>query len=160
MSGRDIVAVDTFNLSSLLEMATPEELKAAGVRATLEPSLVIEDFAEGWEKEWFEKGNGRKTFKLRSPRFQPPVGARLGLEIQSEKKTRLYLSLEKEKHNYRHTLEVEGGGDWQQIVLSPADFKMKDESLEVWEGLDMVIALSGGMQWDEVELRNLKWIQP
>lgn len=160
VSGRDIVAVDTFNLSSLLEMATPEELKAAGVRATLEPSLVIEDFAEGWEKEWFEKGNGRQTFKLRSPQFQPPPGSGLGIEIRSNQSGRLHLSLEKEKETYRHTIEVVGGSDWQQIVLSPADFKMKDESLEVWEGLDMVIALSGGMAWNEVKLRNLRWIQP
>jgi hypothetical protein len=34
----------TFHVSSLLQLATPNDLKTAGIRATLKPLLLIEDF--------------------------------------------------------------------------------------------------------------------
>ena len=42
---------DRFNLSSRMAMISPDELAAADVRATMEPSLMIEPFADDWEKE-------------------------------------------------------------------------------------------------------------
>jgi len=90
VKGRDIVNSDTFNLSSVLEMVTPDELKTAGVKATEKPSLVIEEFTEGWEKEWFEKGQKiRKTFKLKSPQYEASPESKLGIEVQSNKQARL-----------------------------------------------------------------------
>ena len=137
-------------------MVTPDELKAAGVKATLKPSLVIEDFAEGWEKEWFEKGNGGKAFKLRSPQFQPRPGSGLSIEIRSSQSGRIHLSLEKEKETYRHTIDIEGNDAWERVVLSPADFTMKETPLPEWKGVDIVITPAGA--WDEFDLRDLRWI--
>ena len=48
-----LYTANSFNLSSLLQVATADELNAAGVRATLEPSRLIEDFEGDWEQEWF-----------------------------------------------------------------------------------------------------------
>ena len=48
-----VYSADTFNLSSELHMHSPEDLTSAGVKATLKPSLLIESFDDGWEKEWF-----------------------------------------------------------------------------------------------------------
>ncbi|MDP4991386.1 MAG: transglycosylase domain-containing protein, partial [Marivita lacus] len=54
--GGPVLSSDTFNLSSLLRMVTPDQLKAAGVKAIEKPGLVIEDFQGEWEKEWFGRG--------------------------------------------------------------------------------------------------------
>ena len=40
----------TFNLSSTMQMVSPEQLKAAEVQATLKPSLVIETFEDDWRE--------------------------------------------------------------------------------------------------------------
>ena len=84
-------------------MVTADELKAAGVEADEKPSLLIEDFAEGWEKEWFAKGQkSLKTFRLKSPQYQSPTNSKLGLEVRSDKKGRMQLGMEKEKDRYHH----------------------------------------------------------
>jgi len=93
--GGPVLSSDTFHLSSLLRMVTADELKAAGVEANETPSLLIEDFAEGWEKEWFGKGQkSLKTFRLKSPQYQAPSNSKLSIEIQSDKKGRMQLSME------------------------------------------------------------------
>ncbi|MFT5470839.1 MAG: hypothetical protein ACI8UO_005970 [Verrucomicrobiales bacterium] len=35
---------------------------------------------------------------------------------------------------------------------------MKENPLEEWEGVDIVITPAGA--WDEFDLRDLRWIQP
>ena len=49
----NVYTTEVFNSSTLIQIATPEELAAAGVEATLKPSLVIESFEDDWEKKWF-----------------------------------------------------------------------------------------------------------
>jgi len=78
---------DQFNLSSLTAMVMPEELKAAGVQATLKPSLTIESFKGDWEKEWFTYRPAewaRKTHKIYDPQWAAPEGAKLSLEVRCE----------------------------------------------------------------------------
>ncbi|MHC4285373.1 MAG: hypothetical protein ACYSWZ_20725, partial [Planctomycetota bacterium] len=45
-----IYTAKSFNVSSLLQIATPNELMRARTRATLKPSLLIESFEGDWEK--------------------------------------------------------------------------------------------------------------
>jgi hypothetical protein len=48
-----IYTVENFNISSPIQVATSEQLKAAGVKSTLKQSLVIETFEADWKKDWF-----------------------------------------------------------------------------------------------------------
>ena len=158
--GRDIVTSDTFNLSSVLEMVTPDQLVAADVKATEKPSLVIEDFQDEWQKDWFtSRANRLKTFKLSSPQYQAPPNGQLALEVQTEQKGRMQLILEREKKSYSYAIQLEGESNWQQVVLSTSDFKNRDgESPEDWNNLDIAISIPGGWQWSDLKMRELKWI--
>ncbi len=160
-SRAEILTSDTFNLSSLLRMATSKQLKASGVKATEKPSLVIESFQDGWEKEWFPRGQqGRATFKLRSLQYQAPPDARLGIEIRSGKTGRLMLGIEKGKDRYHHSIKLNGDSTWHQVVLSPSDFKKgKGGSPKGWDDLNISISPTAVLDWDEFELRNLRWIK-
>lgn len=158
--GGPVLSSDTFHLSSLLRMVTPDELKAAGVEANETPSPLIEDFAEGWEKEWFAKGQkSLKTFRLKSPQYQSPPNSKLGIEVRSDKKGRMQLGMEKEKDRYHLSIMIEGDSTWQQIVLSPSDFKTRSgETPKSWDGLDIVITPPASWAWEDLQLRNLTWI--
>ena len=158
--GGPVLSSDTFHLSSLLRMVTADELKAAGVEADEKPSLLIEDFAEGWEKEWFAKGQkSLKTFRLKSPQYQSPTNSKLGLEVRSDKKGRMQLGMEKEKDRYHHSIMIEGDSTWQKIVLSPSDFKKRTgEAPEDWTDLDIIITPTGTLEWQNLKMRNLTWI--
>jgi len=158
--GGRIVSSDTFNLSSLLRMASADQLKAAGVKASTKSNLLIEDFQGDWEKEWFAKGaNGRRTFKLRSPQYQAPPHSRLGLEVQSDKKGRVQLGMEIEKDSFNYTISMDGDSQWQQVVLSPSDFRSKNgETLKDWNDVDVVISIPRDWTWQDLEMRNLTWL--
>jgi len=54
----------------------------------MKPSTIIEDFADGWQKEWFTKQPSewaRTTLKLGDETWQAPPGARLALDVRSTK---------------------------------------------------------------------------
>ena len=126
---------DAFDLSSLLTTVTPEALQSAGVQATLEPSLIIEDFTDGWEKEWFRYPRddwAASTHKLRAERWKPPHGARLSLEVQSESPNRLVVLID----SFAADVELSGGAKWQEVHLTPADFEnFNGESITTWDGI-------------------------
>jgi hypothetical protein len=159
--GGPILSSKTFNLSSLLRMVAADELKKAGVKASEKTDLVIEDFQGEWEKEWFGRGqNSRKTFKLKSPQYHAPPNARLSIEVQSDEKGRIMLGMEKENDRYHHAVLIEGDSTWQKVVLTPSEFKKRSgESPENWDGLDIVISLPAGWEWDDLKMRNLRWVQ-
>ena len=159
--GGPVLSSDTFNLSSLLRMVTPDQLKAAGVKAIEKPSLLIEDFEGEWEKEWIARGqSSKKTFKMRSPQYQAPPDARLGIEIRSDKTGRIMLGMEKEKERYHYSIKLNGDSEWQQVLLSPSDFKnQKAETLKDWHSVDIVITPATALGWGDLRLRNLKWIR-
>jgi len=160
-AGRQLVSSDTFNLSSLIRMVSADGLKGANVKATVKNDLVIEDFKEDWQKEWFtSRANRLKTFKLSSPQFQAPPKSQLALEVQADKKGRMQLILEREKKSYSYAIELNGASVWQQVVLSTPDFQNKaGASPTDWSNLDIVISLPGGWDWSDVNLRELKWIR-
>jgi hypothetical protein len=128
-------SANSFNLSSLMQVARPEQLTSAGARATLSSSTVIEDFDAGWEKEWFTYRPAewaRTTNKLNSDLWQAPPGARLAISVQSDEPNRLVVMLD------THAAEVQlaGSPSPQQIILRPDSFKNHEgESLSNWSGV-------------------------
>lgn len=165
-----------FNLSSRMETATPDQLKAAGVKATLKPSLVIETFEGDWEKEWFTyrpKEWGRTTHKLYDPKWAAPKGAKLAFDVLSENPNKLVVGLD----NYAAEMDLAGGAGWQTLVLSASDFKdasggamtgwagirslrlaAKDRLASKKDGKEQVLQLGAAWQGPDPKFRNLRWV--
>lgn len=128
-----IYTTKSFNLSSLLKMVTAEELQSAGVQATRTPTLVIEDFQDDWQRDWFNYRPpewARSTHKLRDDTRKAPPGARLSLTVQSAEPNILVVLID----DHAAEVQLTGGGEWQTILLEPADFHNgSDEPLKNWE---------------------------
>jgi hypothetical protein len=126
---------EQFNISSLLQQVTPAALQSAGVKATLQPSRVIETFGPGWEKEWFTyrpEDWARRTHKVNDPQWAAPEDARLALGVRSEEANDLVVGLDDSAALVRLT----GGKAWQEIVLKPSDFRnATGEARTDWAGL-------------------------
>lgn len=126
---------ESFNLSSLMFMTTADELKAAGVRSTLESSLMIEDFEDDWEKEWFSyRPNewARSTHKIYDGRWNAPEGAKLNLQVSAVEANKLVIRLD----DYAAEVILEGGSDSEAIELTAKDFTNGNgEPLESFEGI-------------------------
>lgn len=122
----------SFNVSSLLQVASSEQLFQSGVKATLTPTSEIEDFNSGWEKDWFTyrpQDWARTTNKLTADIWKAPPGARLVLSVQSDERNRLVVLLD----NYAAEIQLAGGDSHQQVVLQPADFKdYEGQPLTTW----------------------------
>ena len=167
---------ETFNLSSMVQMVTPDQLKAAGVGASLRPSLMIETFGGDWEKEWFTykpEGWARRTHKVYDDQWKAPVNAKLALEVRSAKPNKLVVGIDQ----YATEVQLLGRVQWQQIVLSTQNFisttgdtlpdwkDIKELRLDSQESLrakrgDTAKPLTLGAAWKgtKPECRNLCWI--
>jgi hypothetical protein len=167
-----------FNLSSRMLVATPAQLKSAGVQATTKPSLLIENFEKDWQKEWFTydltDNWARKTHKLHDPQWQAPAGAKLALEVRCEQPHKLVIGLD----DYAAEIRVTGENDWQSIVLQSADFRnAAGVSLTDWKGIkelrlepqetlrgkidgkEKSVTLGASWQGPKPEFRNLRWVR-
>jgi hypothetical protein len=124
-----------FNLSSRLAMATPAQLTAAGVKATAQPSRLIEAFAPGWQKEWFTyESTGawpRRTHKIYDDRWPAPSAAKLALEVRSAQANKFVIGID----SYAAEVALRGGSEWQSVSLAPADFRnAAGAPLPAWAG--------------------------
>ncbi len=171
-----IYTSDRFNLSSLMHMATPAELKAAGVKATLPPSLLIESFEGDWEKEWFNykpEEWTRNTHKLHDDRWKAPAGAKLALEVLSEASNKFIVGMDA----FAAEINLTGGGAWQAIVLTAADFKdasgavmsdwskikelrlaATDRLVSRKDGKEQISQLGAAWKGPNPKFRNLRWV--
>ena len=171
-----VFTAGTFNLSSLVQMVTPDELKAAGVRATLQPSLTIETFVDDWEKEWFTyrpEDWARKTHKVYDAQWKAPEHARLALEVRSARPNKLVVGIDQ----YATEIELGGGSGWQRIVLSAQDFRtVTGHTPADWQGIKELrlgpqetlrptrgatnkpVTLGAAWQGTTPEFRNLRWM--
>jgi hypothetical protein len=126
---------NSFNLSSTLRMVSPDALKAADVRATLRPSLLIESFEDGWEKEWFTyKPNewARATHKVYDESYKPPERASLALEVLADESNALVILLDE----MAAEVQLDGGDKWQKFVLNPNDFRnLEGEALSSFSSI-------------------------
>ena len=112
---------ESFNVSSLLQIATVGELMSAGVRATREPSLLIESFEGDWEKEWFTYKPdqwARSTHKIADETYAAPEGAALAIDVLADQPDTLVVVID----DYAAETQLRGGDKWQAVVLSPQDF--------------------------------------
>ncbi len=171
-----IYTATTFNVSSVLRVASPAELKAAGVKATDASSRLIEAFGEGWQKEWFTYDLSgrwpRRTHKLYDPKWAAPPGARLALEVKSEQPNKLVVGLD----DAAAEVALAGGAAWQRVELSPEDFKnAAGDARQDWAGIrelrlydnDVLtgakkepgrrVKVGGSWQGPDPEFRNLRW---
>lgn len=168
---------DQFNLSSNLHRITSAELKDAGVALTLQPTRLIEDFAEGWEKEWFTYRPAdwaRVTNKLYDATYRAPPRALLTFGVAAEEPNRMVVRLD----DWAAELEIVGNGDWQSIELPPTAFHdyagkalpsfdgIRQLKLSPQEGLrpprgDDSKPRDLGATWrgTKPSFRNLRWIQ-
>ncbi len=165
------------SLSSKMLVATPEQLREAGVKATDSASLVIETFAPGWQKEWFTydltDNWARRTHKLHDPKWLPPPFAELAIEVRSGNPNKLVVGLD----DLAAEIPLSGGADWQRVRLLPTDFHKADgSSILDWQGLRELrlgaketLRINGngngktldlGADWQGAppEFRNLRWV--
>jgi len=116
-------------------MASPGDLKTAGVRPTLKSSPRIESFEGDWEKEWFTykpDGWARATHKVYDETWKAPDKARLALKVRAAEANRLVVLID----GYAAEVELAGGTQWQDVVLAPNDFRnLAGEPLPNWENI-------------------------
>lgn len=166
-----IYTAETFNISTLVQKATSDELKEAGVKNTMKTSAIIETFEEGWEKEWFTYQSDtweRTTHKLYDDKWKAPENAKLALGVRSEEKNKMTIEID----GYRKDIQLNGGFEWQEIVLSPNNFiNAEGKTLEDWTGIlkltlgpsekseksNSTSELNAGWQGMKPEFRNLQW---
>jgi len=167
---------DRFNLSSLMHMTTAEELKTSGVKATLQPSLLIESFEGDWDKEWFNykpEEWTRNTHKLYDDQWKAPAGARLALEVRSESPNKFIVGLDA----FAADINLAGGAAWQTINLTASDFKdasgavmsdwskikelrlaATDRLVSRKDGKESVLQLGAAWNGPDPSFRNLRWV--
>ncbi len=167
---------ETFNVSSLVHMVTPNQIKKAGVRATLKPSLMIETFEGDWEKEWFTykpEDWARRTHKIYDDQWKAPVSGKLSIEVRAEKSNKLVVGIDK----YASEILITGDYKWHRIVLSPGDFRDgANVAMADWNGIkelrlgaqeilrekndgkDRILRLGAGWKGKKPDFRNLRWI--
>jgi hypothetical protein len=160
-----VYTTDVFNASSPVQIASAEDLVTADVRATLEPYLLIEDFQGDWKKEWFvyrqdtwDKQDSweRMTHKIYCDLWKAPEGAKLAFDVRSQMPQTLVVGLDE------HVAEVKlrGDGQWQAVVLSPADFRGgsgKGRGLANWRGIKLLKLAPKDKGDPRPEFRNLRW---
>jgi len=166
-----------FTLSSRMSLASPGELRAAGVKATLKPCLTIEAFDNDWEKQWFTyrpEEWGRKTHKIYDEMWKAPQRAKLGVDVRAEQRNKLVVGID----TFAAEVSLAGGGKWQSIVLEPSDFKdVTGTVLTGWEGIRELrlgpsetlrkrvdgkmksLQLGAAWQGPNPEFRKLRWIE-
>jgi hypothetical protein len=171
-----IYTSDRFNLSSLMHMATAEELKATDVKATLPPSLLIESFEGDWEKEWFNYKPGEwtlNTHKLHDDPWKAPAGAKLAIEVLAELPDKLIVGLDA----FAAEVSLTGGAAWQSITLDAGDFRdasgtarsdwsdikelrlaATDRLTSTKDGKESVVQLGAAWKGSHPKFRNLRWV--
>ena len=130
-----IYSAKQFTLSSLMRVATSEDLKKSGVITARKPNVIIEDFKENWEKEWFSYNSkkwGMKTHKVYHPAWRAPDNSKLYFEIKAELPNKMVVGLDQNVAE----LTINGNNKWQVIKLSPSDFKNVDmKPRSDWNGI-------------------------
>jgi hypothetical protein len=113
---------ECFNVSSLLQVATPEELASAAAQATRKPSLLIESFEGDWEKEWFTYRPdewARSTHKIGDETYAAPDGATLAVDTLAGQPNTLVILIDA----CAAEVPLSGGDQWQTVALEPQDFR-------------------------------------
>jgi dienelactone hydrolase len=125
----------SFNVSSLLQIATPKELASARTRATRKPSHLIESFEGDWEKEWFTYKPdqwARSTYKIGDETYAAPEGAAPAIDVLAEQSNTLVVLID----DYVAEIQLRGGDQWQTVVLKSQDFRnVAGDQLGSWKNI-------------------------
>jgi len=175
----------TFALTSQLHTATPGQLQDTGVKATDEPSGLIEDFSRDWQ-DWYRLSADNPhhwqywTRKLSDPKWRGRNGDPLAFDVKSEEPNELVVMLTENffrsyrgrQQEYLALVPLVGGDDWQSVTLSPSDFTTPDKQqpLESWEQVDLLglrafyqqrgsKEIFGSNRWkgSQPRFRNMRW---
>ena len=96
------------------------------------------------------------THKLYSDVWKAPLNAKLVIEVRSETPHSLVVGVD----SYVADLTLTGNGQWQQMVLSPADFRSRsDGALKNWQGIMLLKLGPKGKSDSKPEFRNLRWVK-
>ena len=168
----------TLNLSSLLQVISPDKLSNSGTSFPKARDFMIEGFNASWRKDWFAYNSnkwGVRTNKLYEPRYSAPgPTSRLSLEVSTEMTNKMVLWLD----GYGGEFKVLGSGTWQRFSFPLLALKNGEgKSLPSWSGvrelrLDDVeklelprgskgSAVKIGSPWvgEPPKFRNLRWIR-
>lgn len=130
-----IYTTSSFNLSSLLQVASPEALKSAGCRATLKPSPLIDNFEGDWKKEWFTNNPDEwaiTTNKLHDDRWKAPQNAKLAFKGRAAEANTLVVLID----DYGAEVKLQGGPQWQDVALSPENFQdAAGKTMSNWQNI-------------------------
>jgi hypothetical protein len=142
---------ESFIISSREAVFFPEDLVAAGVKATDQPSRMIDDFSRGWH-DWYRLDWGNPhhwnatTRKVKDPKWLGPAGARLVFEVRCPTDNVLKTAVDlngwgsfpgKPGGSYAARKPIKGSSDWQTISISLDDMisAKKDDAAKLtsWE---------------------------
>lgn len=132
---------EQFTISSRVLSAAPEQLSAAGVKATDHVDRLIDDGTRGWT-DWYQLNWGHPplwvaaTRKLKDPKWRGPDGATLRFEIKSETDNTLVAAIDcnqwgaflpgKPAVTYNVVRELKGSPDWQTVTVNLSDLRATD----------------------------------
>jgi len=125
----------SFNLSSIMKVASVKQLQAAKTLVSLKPTNLVEDFQGNWQKEWYsykpEKW-GIKTHKVYDEQWTAPEGAKISFEVRAAQANLLTVGID----DHASEVQLHGKEHWQAIELSPTDFRdAEDKPLANWKGV-------------------------
>jgi hypothetical protein len=143
-------AVQEVCISSLLQHAEPDALRAAGAVVTARHTVVIDDFSHGL-RDWYVLNAGNLTHqemwtrKVTDPMYRAPEGTRLKMSLKMPKTNRLTFVLrENDWRGYRGprasyvcTREIVGNAEVQSVSLDSSEFiSDKGTPLKDWAQID------------------------
>lgn len=178
---------ESYMISSREVICHPDELVAAGVKATDKASRMIDDFSRGWH-DWIQLGWSNphhwvaSTRKIHDLKWRGPEGAVLVFEVMCPKDNMLAVTASLNgwgafpnqpaggDHSVRKALK--GSSEWQTVSIKLEEMLNKDTSAPMtsWETVtELSISrpptcivdgkeVEFGKGWDvPIELRNMRW---
>lgn len=168
----------SFILSSLLQLASSEDLQKKAALPKWDSNRLIESFESEWRKNWFTYNLnkwGIRTNKLIEPHWAAPDSeSRLSFEVRSQLPNNLVVWLD----GFGKECALLGNHLWQRFALSFSALKDGDGTpLNSWTGIRELrlsdqeklgskgggggLSKSLGNDWkgDPPEFRNLRWIR-
>jgi dienelactone hydrolase len=175
----------SFMITSNQAIYHPDELVAAGVKATDKPSRQIDDFSRGWH-DWYRLSWDNphhwvaSTRKIHDMKWRGPDGAALVFEVLCPKDNMLAVEAKmnvwgafpgKPSGDYLFKTALRGSPEWQTVSINPEDMVKKDSTtLPAWETItELVLSrpatclidgkeVEFGKGWETpIELRNMRW---
>lgn len=143
---------EQFALSSLLHTAAPQDLVAAGTRATDSVDSLIDDFSHGW-RDWYLLSPDNphhwefSTRKLADPKWRGQAGQQLQLTVQAEQPNQLIMVLTEnffrpyrgKQREFVAVVQLTGGDQPQTVTLAPTAFQTSDgQALSDWTNIDLL----------------------